>query len=262
MRTCPCFLFSTSESHWHLSDSISKNQDLCTFHCLLIFLAFCGEYHSLELKTSGSANLWKNDRCSCHSKSGISNSRTKRMGRSRSRRRNYFVTKLIVIQKTRRQTFRTELQEPTMKLQGRASIWKRANFASRIGQVSCGACRCAPGITNKSFSSFSKMEFSTFLTRSKQLLHSSPWTTLNSVSFRASSQHSGKKIPIRWLRGTPCENYRTLQPVSMRVFVWAQAPWSDRRVNFPTMKYFIKAGLFRKKWVQWPILQSKFATIH
>ncbi|KAJ6151115.1 Cytochrome P450 [Penicillium chermesinum] len=38
-------------------------------------------------------------------------------------------------EKTRRQTFRTELQEPTMKLQGRASIWKRANFASRIGQL-------------------------------------------------------------------------------------------------------------------------------
>ncbi|OQD73544.1 hypothetical protein PENDEC_c014G02714 [Penicillium decumbens] len=38
-------------------------------------------------------------------------------------------------EKTRRQTFRTELQEPTMKLQGRASIWKRANFASRVGQL-------------------------------------------------------------------------------------------------------------------------------
>ncbi|OAA38537.1 Cytochrome P450 [Metarhizium rileyi] len=38
-------------------------------------------------------------------------------------------------EKIRRQTFREELQEPTMKLQGRASVWKRSSFASRVGKL-------------------------------------------------------------------------------------------------------------------------------
>lgn len=48
----------------------------------------------------------------------------------------FLINVLTQAKKMRRQTFRKELQEPTMKMQGRASIWKRGTFASRVGQVS------------------------------------------------------------------------------------------------------------------------------
>ncbi|KAI0103311.1 cytochrome P450 [Nemania sp. FL0031] len=38
-------------------------------------------------------------------------------------------------EKTRRQTFRLELREPAMKLQGRSNVWKRSSIASRIGKL-------------------------------------------------------------------------------------------------------------------------------
>lgn len=38
-------------------------------------------------------------------------------------------------QKTRRQTFRSELEEPAMKLRSRSSLWKRSSVGARVGKL-------------------------------------------------------------------------------------------------------------------------------